>query len=50
MRKKIKMIMLDIDGTLLTNDFLVTKDTLDALKKAKAMGIIVGIADRKSVV
>lgn len=50
MRKKIKMIMLDIDGTLLTNDFLVTKDTLDALKKAKAMGIIVGIATGRDVV
>ena len=35
---KYKMLVCDFDGTLYTDDFKVTKETLDAVEKYKAQG------------
>lgn len=41
MERKIKVIALDLDGTLLTNEKKVTADTVKVLRKAKEKGIYV---------
>ena len=40
----IKLIMLDMDGTLLTSDKQVTKNTIEALKRMKQQGVKIGLA------
>ena len=50
---KYKMVVLDVDGTLLTNEKTVTARTRATLIKVQQMGIKVVLAsqrDRKSVV
>lgn len=44
MNKKIKLIALDLDGTLLTNEKKVTADTVKILKEAKEKGIYVVVS------
>ena len=39
-----KLIMLDLDGTLLTSDKKITEHNIDALRYAKSKGMYVGIA------
>jgi len=46
--KDIKMIMLDVDGTLLTDDHRVTDTTKNALLEAKNQGIIIGLASGRA--
>ena len=41
MRQKIKLIALDLDGTLLTNQKTITEHTKEVLKKAMKQGVIV---------
>ncbi|MCL2383684.1 MAG: Cof-type HAD-IIB family hydrolase [Oscillospiraceae bacterium] len=42
--KDIKLIMADIDGTLLTSEHIVTEKTKEAISKAREKGILFGIA------
>jgi len=44
LNKNYKLLALDIDGTLITSDHLVTPRTLKAIKKVKDLGIRVTIA------
>ena len=44
MMKKIKLVAIDLDGTLLTSDKKVTKNTIEALRRIVEQGIIVVIA------
>ena len=46
--REIKMIMMDMDGTLLTNDDRITETTKQALMEAKKQGIVVGIASGRA--
>ncbi len=39
-----KMIAIDLDGTLLTDELAVTKDTATAIRKAAELGVVVTIA------
>ncbi|KAA0965479.1 HAD family phosphatase [Sporosarcina sp. ANT_H38] len=39
-----KMIAIDLDGTLLTDDFMISPDTVKAIQKAVEIGVIVTIA------
>lgn len=41
---KYKLITLDIDGTLLTNDYIISDYTKDVLKMAKDQGILITVA------
>ena len=43
-----KLIMLDMDGTLFTDDKRITEATVDALLYAKSQGICVGIASGRA--
>jgi len=45
----IKMIVCDLDGTLLRSDKTVTRRTLDALDKCRRQGIIFAVATARSV-
>lgn len=40
----IKLVAIDIDGTLLTDDRRVTNDVFDAIQEAKAQGVHIVIA------
>lgn len=42
--EKIKLMMFDMDGTLLTDEKQITEPTRQILKKAKEQGILLGIA------
>ena len=42
--KNIKVIMCDIDGTLLNSKGIVTSKTIDAIKKVREQGILFGIS------
>ncbi|MEG0290412.1 MAG: HAD hydrolase family protein, partial [Erysipelotrichaceae bacterium] len=44
----IKLIAMDMDGTLLNHEDHITKDTLDALMKAQEKGIILALASGRS--
>ncbi len=44
MGQKIKLIALDLDGTLLTDEKKITKDTMHILKRASDQGVIIAIA------
>ena len=44
MTKKIKLVAIDLDGTLLTSDKRVTENTIKTLKKVIEQGVIVVIA------
>ncbi len=39
-----KMVVIDIDGTLLTSEGKITKETKLALQKAQQMGLLVVLA------
>lgn len=43
MMMKIKAILIDIDGTLVRSDRTISKKTLDAIKKARAEGLIISL-------
>ena len=43
-KNKFKLIALDVDGTLINDDHIVTPRTLKAIEKAKELGIKVTIA------
>lgn len=45
----IKMIVMDLDGTLLRTDKTVSSHTLGVLEKCRDMGIIIAIATARSV-
>ena len=45
--KNIKVIMCDIDGTLLNSKGIVTTKTIDAIKKVREQGILFGISTGK---
>ena len=49
MKFDIRLIMTDLDGTLLTNDKKVTKRTKDAIISAKKKGILFGIATGRTL-
>lgn len=44
-----KAIMCDVDGTLLSSNGLVLKDTIEAIKKVKKAGIIFGLSTGRDV-
>ncbi len=46
--KEIKMILCDIDGTLLNDQKIITPKTLEAIKKVREQGILFGIATGRS--
>lgn len=46
--KPVKIIMLDMDGTLYTDDKRITQPTLDALYRCKRRGIKIGIASGRA--
>ena len=48
--KNIKVIMCDIDGTLLNSKGIVTPKTIDAIKKVREQGILFGISTGRDVV
>lgn len=43
-----KLIMLDMDGTLFTDDKRVTEPTIEALRFAKGMGVKIGLASGRT--
>lgn len=45
----IKIIMSDVDGTLLNDHGHVSKRTIDAIKKARAQGLIFGLASGRDI-
>lgn len=47
--KNIKVIMCDIDGTLLNSKGIVTQKTIDAIKKVREQGILFGISTGRDV-
>ena len=47
--KNIKVIMCDIDGTLLNSKGIVTSKTIDAIKKVREQGILFGISTGRDV-
>ena len=47
--KNIKVIMCDIDGTLLNSKGIVTTKTIDAIKKVREQGILFGISTGRDV-
>ena len=47
--KNIKVIMCDIDGTLLNSKGIVTPKTIDAIKKVREQGILFGISTGRDV-
>ena len=49
MAKKIKLVAIDLDGTLLTSDKKVTENTIKTLKKVIEQGIIVVIATGRPI-
>lgn len=46
----VKAIMCDVDGTLLTSDFAASPRTIEALKRARAKGILVGLCTGRDVI
>ncbi|MCF0111336.1 MAG: HAD family phosphatase, partial [Erysipelotrichaceae bacterium] len=49
MKKPIKLIMTDLDGTLLTDDKKVTERTREAIRKVKKQGVLFGIATGRAI-
>jgi len=49
MKNKVKLIMTDLDGTLLTTDKKVSEYNKQAIKKAKEKGILFGIATGRTL-
>ena len=47
--KNIKVVMCDIDGTLLNSKGIVTSKTIDAIKKVREQGILFGISTGRDV-
>lgn len=45
----IKAVMCDVDGTLLNKDGVVSKDTVEAIKKIREKGIIFGLSTGRDV-
>ena len=45
----IKAIMCDVDGTLLTDEGVVSPLTVEAIKKAKEKGILFGLSTGRDV-
>ena len=45
----IKAIMCDVDGTLLTNQGVVSPKTIEAIKKARNRGILFGLSTGRDV-
>lgn len=45
----IKLVAIDIDGTLLTDDRRVTNDVFDAIQEAKAQGVHIVIATGRPI-
>ncbi len=48
MGKKIKLLALDVDGTLLTNDGKITKESIETIKSAQESGTVVIIASGRN--
>lgn len=46
---EVKAIMCDIDGTLLSSDGIVTKKTVEMIKKAREKGILFGLSTGRDV-
>lgn len=49
MKMNIKAIMCDVDGTLLTSEGVVSKRTVNAIKKAREKGILFGLSTGRDV-
>lgn len=47
--KKPKILFFDVDGTLLTNEGVISEKTLEALKKAHDAGILLGLSTGRDV-
>lgn len=47
--KDIKVVMCDIDGTILNSDGVITPRTIEAIKKLREQGILFGIATGRDV-
>ena len=47
--KDIKLILCDLDGTLLNNESMVTNHTKQAIQKAREQGILFGVATGRSL-
>lgn len=45
---KYKLLLFDLDGTLLNNDKTISKRTLSALKRCSELGLIIGISTARS--
>ena len=43
-----KMLLFDLDGTLLTSDKRITARTLDALRKCRQKGLLIGVSTSRS--
>lgn len=46
---KYKMIAIDMDGTLLTHEKIITKRNFEALKKAQAMGVLTVVSTGRAI-
>lgn len=44
-----KLLLFDLDGTLLRSDKTISKRTLDALNKCRAAGILIGISTSRAI-
>ena len=44
--KKCKLLLFDLDGTLLQSDKTISKRTLAGLKRCKEKGILIGVSTR----
>lgn len=46
--KKCKLLLFDLDGTLLQSDKTISKRTLAGLKRCKEKGILIGVSTSRS--
>ena len=44
-----KLLLFDLDGTLLRSDKTISKRTLDALKKCREEGVLIGISTSRAI-
>ena len=45
----IRMLLFDLDGTLLTSEKVISPRTFDALMKARARGLLIGVSTSRSI-
>ena len=43
-----KLLLFDLDGTLLQSDKMISKRTLSVLRKCREMGILIGVSSSRS--